>query len=76
MTEHRPANGSSCPHCRCALGLASVKAGGIWYCSAACAEGRLPTPRHPVVPEPRLYGRPQRFFRARKPKELRAAAAD
>jgi hypothetical protein len=73
VVEHRPASGSSCPRCRDPLGLASVRSGGLWYCSSACADGRLPPPCRPAVPAPRLYGRPQRFFRARKPKELRGA---
>jgi hypothetical protein len=73
VTEHRPATGSSCPRCRGSLDLASLEVGGVWYCCAACAEGRLPSRRRRAVPEPRLYGRPQRFFRARRPKELRAA---
>ncbi|HET6305443.1 MAG TPA: hypothetical protein VFG80_11750 [Myxococcota bacterium] len=72
MTEHRPGSGSSCPRCRNPLSLAGIESGGVWYCSAACAEGRLPSPRRPAVPEPRLYGRPQRFFRPRRPKELRS----
>ena len=66
--------GGSCPVCRASLGLASVKQGGVWYCSPACAEGRNSSaPRAPRVPEPWLYGRPRRFFRARLPKELKAA---
>ena len=75
MVEHRPANGGgSCARCRASLNLASVEAGGRWYCSSACAEGHAAAaPRAPGVPEPRLYARPLRFFRARRPKELRSA---
>jgi len=74
MIDHRPANGGgSCARCRESLGLASQKVGDRWYCSTACAEGRvLAEPRPPAVPEPRLYNRPQRHYRARKPKELRS----
>ena len=73
--DHRPANGGgSCARCRASLGLASLKVAGVWYCSTACAEGRRPSePRDAAVPEPWLYARPRRFYRARKPKELRSA---
>jgi hypothetical protein len=50
-----------------------VKVDGHWYGNEACARGG-PCPlesRAPAVPEPWLYTRPQRFFRHRKPKELR-----
>jgi len=74
VIEHRPANGGgSCARCRESLGLASTRVGGVWYCSAACAEDRehdaSATAR---VPEPWLYARPRRFFRSRKPKELKS----
>jgi hypothetical protein len=74
MYDQRPANGGgSCARCREKLGLASQKVADQWYCSTACAEGRVPVePRPPAVPEPWLYHRPRRFFRARKPKELRS----
>jgi hypothetical protein len=77
MVDHRPANGGgSCARCRDALGLASVKLGDRWYCSTSCADGRVPVePRPPAVPEDWLYGRPRRFFRARRPKELRSGSA-
>jgi hypothetical protein len=70
VTEHRPATGS-CARCRGALDLTASKLGDTWYCSRACAEGRFEPPRRRHVPEPWLYGRPRRFFRARRPKELR-----
>ena len=75
MTDHRPANGGgSCARCRASLNLASLEVRGRWYCSSACAEGhRTDEVRAPAVPEPWLYARPRRFFRARKPKELRSA---
>ena len=74
MVERRPANGGgSCARCRASLTLASVEAGGRWYCSSACAEGHASVPRPPAVPEPWLYARPRRFFHARRPKELRSA---
>jgi hypothetical protein len=71
LEEVRPQSGS-CIRCRRSLDAASVKAGGQWYGNEACARGG-PCPldsRPPVVPEPWLYVRPQRFFRRRKPKEL------
>ena len=78
MIDHRPASGGgSCARCREVLGLASVKLAGRWYCSTSCADGRAPVePRRPAVPEPWLYARPRRFYRARRPKELRAGSAD
>ena len=74
MIDHRPANGGgSCARCRGSLGLASSRAGGVWYCSPACAEDReYDAPNASGVPEPWLYARPRRFFRARKPKELKS----
>jgi DNA-directed RNA polymerase subunit RPC12/RpoP len=74
MLEHRPANGGgSCARCREKLDLASQKVADQWYCSTACAQGRiLVEPRPPAVPEDWLYHRPRRFYRARKPKELRS----
>lgn len=73
MTERVPAAGS-CIRCHRALGLASVKQGGEWYGSVACAEGRdCPLDVHdPAVAERALYPRPRRFFRRRLPKELNA----
>ncbi len=73
VTEFRPETGS-CARCRDALNLAAVKAEGVWYCSTACAEGRpLGSPRRrSVVAEACLYNRPRRFFRERRPKELRS----
>jgi hypothetical protein len=68
----RPQSGS-CARCRRSLGLASCKVGGLWYGNEACAMGS-PCPldsRAPEVPEAWLFTRPQRFFRRRKPKELR-----
>ncbi len=68
--ERRPSSGS-CAICRAALDLASVKVGGVWYCSTACAEGR-PTREEPhrVVPGPWLTPVPRRFYRKRRPIEL------
>jgi hypothetical protein len=75
MIDHRPASGGgSCARCRASLDLTSVKVGDRWYCSSACAEGHPGgDARVPAVPEPWLTARPRRFFRARKPKELRSA---
>ncbi len=75
--DHCVSNGGgSCPVCKDPLGLASLKVAGVWYCSSACAEGRRDAePRAPRVPESWLYARPRRFFRARKPKELKATRA-
>jgi hypothetical protein len=72
MEDIRPQSGS-CVRCRRSLGLASVKIGGLWYGNEACALGAAcPLDTHtPAVPAPWLYTRPQRFFRRRKPKELR-----
>ncbi len=76
MVEYRPSSGS-CARCRAALGLASVREAGVWYCSPACAAGRPSlAPHPPAVPEPRLYNRPLRHFRKRLPKELNAAATE
>lgn len=77
VIDHRPILGNgSCARCRDSLDLASVKVGDTWYCSSACAEGRVAAEcTTPSVPEPWLYGRPRRFFRARKPKELNAFGA-
>lgn len=72
MTDYRPASGS-CARCRAALGTASLKRDGVWYCSPACAEGHPEPARTTAVPESRLYGVPRRFFRSRRPKELRGA---
>jgi hypothetical protein len=77
VIDHRPsAGGGSCARCRASLDLASLEARGVWYCSAACAEGRTSgEPAAPSVPEAWLTARPRRYFRARKPKELKASAA-
>jgi hypothetical protein len=74
--EHRVSQGGgSCPVCRASLGLDALKVGDVWYCSSACAQGRTRAEdRERRVPEPWLYGRPRRFFRARKPRELKAGA--
>jgi len=76
--DHRPANGGgSCARCQNSLGLASAKVGGAWYCCTACAEGRAANPTTSAgVPEPWLYCRPRRFFRKRKPKELRSGSPE
>jgi len=75
VIDHRPALGSgSCARCRDSLDLASLRVGEVWYCSSACAEGRVAAERSaPSVPEPWLYARPRRFFGARKPKELKGS---
>jgi hypothetical protein len=77
VIDHRPILGNgSCARCRGPLDLASLRVGDAWYCSSACAEGRVDVePAAPGVPETWLYARPRRFFRARKPKELKASAA-
>ncbi len=65
--ERRPSSGS-CVICHAALGLASVKAGGVWDCSTACAEGRPSgEERYSVVPEAWLYPVPRRFYGKRRP---------
>jgi len=70
MTDERPICGS-CPVCRRSLDLRSVQVRDVWFCSAACAEGRSRVESDaPIVPEPWLYARPRRFFRKRRPKEL------
>lgn len=77
MEDLRPQSGS-CVRCRRSLDLASVKVDGRWYGNEACALGG-PCPlesRPPEVPEPWLYVRPQRFFRRRKPKELRGTHSE
>lgn len=77
MEEVVPQNGS-CVRCRRALDLAAAKVNGRWYGNAACAIGEhCALDGHvPVVPEPWLYARPQRYFRHRKPKELRGTHAE
>ena len=77
VIDHRPASGGgSCARCRASLGLASLKLAGAWYCGSDCAHGRDGAePRQARVPEPWLYARPRRFFRARKPKELKSTRA-
>jgi hypothetical protein len=73
--DYRPYSGS-CPRCNAALGLASVREDGVWYCSSACARGESPaTPRAAAVPEDRLTNRPRRFFGRRTPKELRGSGS-
>lgn len=71
-----PASGS-CIRCRRALGLASVKQAGLWYCTPVCAEGGAASPESavPAVAEAALFARPRRYFRSRTPKELRASSA-
>jgi hypothetical protein len=70
-----PASGS-CIRCQRALGLASLKQAGLWYCSPLCAEGDAPdaAPAERTVAEAALYARPRRHFRSRAPKELRASS--
>ena len=76
VIDHRPSNGTGvCARCGGPLDLASLKLGEAWYCSSACAQGRVAAERsEPSVPESWLYARPRRFFRARKPKELKGSA--
>jgi hypothetical protein len=74
--HYRPYSGS-CPRCRAALGLASVRADGVWYCNSACAGGASETNRRPrAVTESRLTNRPRRFHRKRAPKELKSATSE
>ncbi len=69
--ERRPSSGS-CAICQAALDLVSINVKGVWYCSTACAEGRPSVEeRRPVVPETWLYPVPRRFYRKRRPTELR-----
>lgn len=77
VIDHRPILGNgSCARCGDSLDLASLKVADAWYCSSSCAEGRMPAERAaPSVPEPWLYARPRRFFRARAPKELKGSTA-
>ena len=72
--DRRPANGAgSCAHCGASLTLASMKVNGVWFCSTACADGRIAAEeRNFRVPEPRLYAVPRRHFRRRRPKELKS----
>ena len=66
-----PACGS-CSHCLAALDLASVKVDGVWYCSPSCARGEgSGRVGKPGVPEEWLYPVPRRFYRKRRPTELR-----
>jgi len=69
--DYRPASGS-CPRCRAALDLASLRVGDTWYCGSACARGESDEAgRAPAVAEAALINRPRRFFGRRPPKELR-----
>lgn len=70
MIDERPSCGS-CPVCHGPLDLTAIASRGVWYCSTACADGRSQRDAPPLlVPEPRLYARPRRFFGSRRPKEL------
>jgi hypothetical protein len=73
MRDSAPASGS-CHRCGRALDLAAVKVNGLWYGNEACAHGgECPfRERAAAVPETWLYARPRRFFRRRRPKELKA----
>lgn len=73
--HYRPYS-SSCPRCHRMLDLAAVRKGDTWYCSAACAEGRPGAAPERTVPETRLRNRPRRFYRRRRPKELRTGGRD
>ena len=70
--EEIPASGSR-SRCQRALGLAAAKVRGDWYGSASCAEGGdCPLESQaPAVAESLLYPTPNRFFRKRRPRELR-----
>jgi len=72
----RIAAAGSCARCGRALGLASAKVGERWYGNSACAGGgACPLDeRAPDVAEAALFGRPRRFFRRRRPKELLSSA--
>jgi len=70
MAENVPSSGS-CARCLAALDLVSVKVGGVWYCSPACARRESRGERKRAVPESWLYPAPRRFFRKRRPTELR-----
>ncbi len=78
VIDHRPADGGgSCPRCLGRLGLDATRAEGIWYCSTACAEGHPRTAlREAGVPEDWLYNRPRRYFRKRRPIELKTGSSD
>ena len=70
--EEIPASGS-CSRCQRGLDLAAAKVRGDWYGSASCAEGGdCPLESQvPAVAESLLYPTPKRFFRKRRPRELR-----
>ena len=70
--EEVPASGS-CSRCQRALDLAAIKVRGQWYGNAACAEGGdCPLEgQSTAVDEALLYPTPKRFFRKRRPRELR-----
>ncbi|MEM7409241.1 MAG: hypothetical protein AAF430_03270 [Myxococcota bacterium] len=72
MTDRVPSSGS-CRRCQRALGLASVKRDGAWYCCVESAEGRtcLADDRVSEALEARLAPVPRRHFAPRFPKELR-----
>jgi hypothetical protein len=72
----RVAAAGSCARCGRALGLASAEVNGRWYGNSACASGgACPLDeRAPAVAEAALFGRPRRFFRRRRPKELRSSS--
>lgn len=61
----------SCGRCFAALDLVSVNVRGVWYCSSACADGESRGERERAVSESWLYPAPRRFFRKRRPTELR-----
>jgi hypothetical protein len=75
MIERVAASGS-CARCGRALDLASTYVGGRWYCSGDCAlggDGQV-EPDRSLRDEVRLYPRPRRFMRRRRPKELNRAS--
>jgi hypothetical protein len=72
MDTHPSCGAGSCAACLAPLKLDAVRAEGVWYCSPACAQGLPPSERRRLVAdESRLYHRPRRFFRKRRPTELR-----
>ncbi len=70
MAENVPSSGS-CQRCLAALDLASIKVRGVWYCSPACAEGESAGHPRPAIPESWLTPVLRRFYRKRRPSELR-----
>ena len=71
MVQTVPSSGS-CARCLASLDLASLKVRGVWYCTTACARGEGGGGERKLsVPESWLYPVPRRFYRKRRPAELR-----